>query len=484
MEPHIHSKADPTGLDQLTQLFDDGVAISSVVHDSRQVTDGSLYACLRGSHFDGHAFAERAVAAGAVAVLSDHQLADIGDVAQIVVDDTRLRIGPISARVAGNPSRVLATAGITGTNGKTTTAALLASIFEAAGRPCGVVGTLRGPRTTPEAPELQGLLRGFVDTGLTAAVLEVSSHALAMHRVDGTEFDAVVFTNLGHDHLDLHGSHEEYFRAKARLFSSSFAPLGIVNADDPHGRLIADTATTDQPGKEFRVVTYSTNELSDVSVTATEHRYVWRAKPVEVPIGGDFNVANSLAALTTAVELGIDADVAIAGLATIPSVPGRFEVIDTEVTRDRGLNVVVDYAHTPDGLARVLEAARGVVSTSGSVIVVFGCGGNRDRAKRPEMGAEAARGADRLVVTSDNPRNEDPQAIINEILAGIDATTRGSVITIVDRGEAIHTAISGATSGDIVVIAGKGHEATQEFADRTIPFDDRAVAREILEALA
>ena len=233
--------------------------IESVVHDSRLATPGSLYACLRGDHFDGHDFAVDAVRAGATAVLADHHLDGLdvdgaGPVAQIVVDDTRLRLGPIAAEVAGHPSRALATVGITGTNGKTTTAALLAAIFEAAGRPCGVVGTLSGPRTTPEAPELQSVLAGFVADAKTAAVLEVSSHALAMHRVDGTEFDAVVFTNLGHDHLDLHGTHEAYFRAKAKLFDPSFAGLGVVNLDDAYGRLIADASASEQPGREFRVV--------------------------------------------------------------------------------------------------------------------------------------------------------------------------------------------------------------------------------------
>ncbi len=477
---------DSTGLRDLRALADEGVVISSVVHDSRQVTSGSLYACLRGEHFDGHTFAGDAVRAGAAALLTDHPLdalpaADgaVVTVPQIVVDDTRLRLGPIAAQIADHPSRALATVGITGTNGKTTTAALIASIFEAAGRPCGVVGTLHGARTTPEAPELQSVLRGFVDSGRAAAVLEVSSHALAMHRVDGTEFDAVVFTNLGHDHLDLHGSQEEYFRAKARLFTPSFARLGIVNVDDTYGRLIADTVSDDD---EFRVVTYSLSEVAAVEVTATEHRYVWRGRQVQVPLGGDFNVANSLAALTTCVEVGIDPDVAVLGVANLAAVPGRFEVIATDESRRRGVTVIVDYAHTPDGLARVLDAARAVVTGSGTLTVVFGCGGNRDRAKRPEMGAVASRGADRVVITSDNPRDESAQAIIDEVLGGIDPGSKADVVTLIDRRAAIAEAVASAGSGDVVVIAGKGHESTQEFGDRVIEFDDRTVAREFLEA--
>lgn len=472
--------SDVTGLAQLSAIVEQGTVIGSVVHDSRHVVPGSLYACLRGEQFDGHTFAADAVRCGATAVLADHQLDGSVDqgvaVPQIVVDDTRLRLGPIAAEIAGHPSRALATVGITGTNGKTTTAALMASIFEAAGRPCGVVGTLHGTRTTPEAPELQTLLREFVDTGCTAAALEVSSHALAMHRVDGTEFDAVVFTNLGHDHLDLHGSHEEYFRAKARLFTPAFSSLGVINVDDPHGRLIADTAPSDVVGSEFRVAEYSLADISDVAVTATSHVYTWRGRRVEVPMGGDFNVGNSLAALTTAVELGIDVDVAVAGVSSLATVPGRFEVIEAGV---HGFTVIVDYAHTPDGLERLLEAARAVAG-DGSLIVVFGCGGDRDRAKRPEMGAVAIRGADRVVITSDNPRSEPPQVIIDEILGGIDRGAHADVRTILDRREAIGEAIASATTGDVVVIAGKGHETMQEFADRTVEFDDRAVAREFL----
>ena len=473
--------ADPTGLRELRTIRDRGVVVDSVVHDSRRVVPGSLYACLRGEHFDGHAFADDAVRAGATALLTDHHLDGVG-VAQIVVDDTRRRLGPIAAEIAGHPSRALTTVGITGTNGKTTTAALMAAILDEAGRPCGIVGTLHGERTTPEAPELQSLLQEFVSAGKSAAALEVSSHALAMHRVDGTEFDAVVFTNLGHDHLDLHGSQEEYFRAKARLFSPEFSPLGVINADDTYGQLIADAAANDVAGSEFRVVSFSMDDASEVEVTAGAHRYVWRGRRVEVPLGGDFNVANSLAALTTAVELGVDIDVAVRAVSTLDAVPGRFEVVDTDESRRRGVTVVVDYAHTPEGLERLLDAARRVAGTSGSLIVVFGCGGNRDRPKRPVMGAVASRAADRVVITSDNPRDESPEAIIEEIVEGIDRESSARVTTIVDRREAIGEAIASAQRGDVVVIAGKGHESTQEFADRTIDFDDRAVARECLEA--
>jgi UDP-N-acetylmuramoyl-L-alanyl-D-glutamate--2,6-diaminopimelate ligase len=307
--------------------------------------------------------------------------------------------------------------------------------------------------------------------------LEVSSHALALHRVDGTDFDAVVFTNLGHDHLDLHGSHEEYFRAKALLFDPSFAPIAVVNADDPYGRLIADAAAS-----ELRVVQYSIDDAADVDVGPGAHRFRWRGQHVEVPIGGDFNVSNSLAALTTAVELGIGADVAAGALAQLDAVPGRFEVVATAGARERGLTVVVDYAHTPDGLASVLDSARHHVAAGGELVVVFGCGGQRDRAKRPAMGAAATARADRIVITSDNPRNEDPQGIVDEILTGVGPSDRVRVAEILDRREAIAHAIATARPGDVVVIAGKGHERTQELAGGVIEFDDRAVAAAILES--
>lgn len=467
---------DAAGLGRVRALIDAGIVTGPVVHDSRQVTPGALYACLRGEHFDGHDFVDDAIAAGAAALFVDHLVDGVDARVQVVVDDTRTRLGPIASLVAGDPSERLTTIGITGTNGKTTTAQLVASILETAGHPTGVVGTLHGPRTTPEAPELQRLLQRFIENGSRAAVLEVSSHALSLHRVDGTRFDAVGFTNLGHDHLDLHGSREEYFRAKASLFDPAFAPVGVVNVDDTHGRLIADAAA----GPDFEVVPYSLTDVSDVEVSASAHRYVWRGHVVEVPLGGRFNVSNSLAALTIADVVGIDHATAVAGIAATTPVPGRFEVIDSPSARARGITVVVDYAHTPDGLDVLLESARDVAG-SGAVIVVFGCGGDRDRDKRPVMGAVASRGADQVIVTSDNPRRESPQAIIAAIVAGMDPAALERTTTIADRAEAIGSAIDQARAGDVVVIAGKGHERTQEIGDQMIDFDDRAVARARLE---
>jgi UDP-N-acetylmuramoyl-L-alanyl-D-glutamate--2,6-diaminopimelate ligase len=470
---------DPSGLDRVRAIVDGGT-VTGVAHDSSAVGPGTIFVCLRGASFDGHDFAAGAIAAGAVAVVTDHVVEGVDPALQVVVDDTRSRIGPIAALAYGHPSRHLTAVGITGTNGKTTTAQLIETILTASGRRTGVVGTLHGPRTTPEAPELQRRLREFLDDGAAAVVLEVSSHALALHRADGVEFDAVAFTNLGHDHLDLHGSQEAYFRAKARLFDPSFAPLGVINVDCPYGRLLADAV----PGPAFRVVPVSLDQVTDLHVDASTHRYRWRSVDVEVPIGGRFNVTNSLIALTTVVELGLAPDVAAAGLRELQPVPGRFEVIRTAAADERGVTVVVDYAHTPDGLAEVLASARAVADPGAGVTVVFGCGGDRDHRKRPEMGRVAAGAADRVVVTSDNPRGERPGRIIEEILAGIPEERRERVVVEADRRAAIATAIAGARRGDVVVVAGKGHETTQQFADHTVEFDDRAVARELLDELA
>lgn len=455
------------------------VDISFVTHDSREVATGALFACVRGEHSDGHSFAQAAVDAGAAALLVDHQIdpATVGAVPQIIVGDTRRCLGAVASAVVGHPSRALTTVGITGTNGKTTTSLMLASIFEANGWGAGVIGTLSGSRTTPEAPELQRTLAGFLDAGHQAAVLEVSSHALALHRVDSTEFDTVVFTNFGHDHLDLHGTPEEYFRAKASLFTPRFAPLGIINTDDTHGQLLADVAAADG----FDIVAYSSNDLDDISVGATTLSYRWRGHRVVVNIGGRFNLLNSLAALVTADQLGIEVDVAVAGLAAFDTIPGRFESIVSPADQSAEFTVVVDYAHTPDGLQEVLESARAVIHSDNSVIVVFGCGGDRDRAKRPEMGAAAARNADRVFITSDNPRTEDPQTILDDIVEGVESNYRARVTLNSDRRMAIGEALSVARNGDIVVIAGKGHERTQDHGGHIIDFDDRVVAHSFLE---
>ena len=446
---------------------DASVVVSGMTHDSRLVSPGMLFACVRGHDHDGHAFAAAAVDAGATCLLVDHELSL--EVPQLVVVDTRKAMGPVASAVYGRPSDALTMVGITGTNGKTTTTHLLAAILLAAGRPTGLIGTLSGPHTTPEAPELQARLARFRDDGDVAVVMEVSSHALSLHRVDGTRFAAAVFTNLGTDHLDLHGSAEEYFRAKARLFGPDLAELGVTNIDDPHGRLLFDAAP-------IEMVPYSIGDVTDVVVTADRHTFTWRGRRIEVGLGGGFNVMNSLAAATTAATLGIELDAITEGLAGVDVVPGRFErvVVDGEAP-----TVIVDYAHTPDALAEVLGAARTI--TNGSLLVVFGCGGDRDPGKRPQMGAVAAQLADRVVVTSDNPRSERPEAIIEAVVAGVASTDRSKVDVEVDREAAIRRALELASPRDVVVVAGKGHETTQTIGTRVVPFDDRAVVRRLLE---
>ena len=473
---------------------DRGVVVAGITHDSRAVTSGQAFACLRGDSFDGHEFARATVEAGAVALLVDRVVSDVGSTPQIVVADTRSAVGPASAAAWGEPARRLVMVGITGTNGKTTTAHIVAALLEAAGYPTGVIGTLHGPRTTPEAPDLHATLARFVDDGHTAAVMEVSSHALALHRIDGTRFDVVAFTNFGHDHLDLHGSPEAYFRAKSALFTSAFAPACVIDVDDTHGRLLADTLEDRTGDDAIRVTELSRRDVTGLDVGVSQHSYRWRDRDVVVPLGGDFNASNSHMALAIVAELDsqpdidVDLDRALRGLEALTPVPGRFELVDTAETRARGITVVVDYAHTPDGLERLLEAGRALLDVrdgteQGQLIAVFGCAGYRDREKRPAMGDVASRLADVAVATSDNPRGEDPDAIIDDVLAGVDDAYRSRVVRLPDRRAAIHHALAIATQGDLVVIAGKGHESTQDLGSETIAFDDRLVARHELQEL-
>lgn len=446
---------------------DGSEVVTGIVFDSREVGEGSLFCCLRGETADGHTFAAPAVAAGARVLLVDHELPL--DVAQVVVPDTREAMGHLAAAYFGHPSRNLTLVGITGTNGKTTTTSLLAAILDSAGIAAGIIGTLTGKHTTPEAPHLQALLAGFVAGGKKAVVMEVSSHALALHRVAGCRFALVVFTNLGRDHLDLHGTQEDYFAAKATLFEPGLAERGIANADDVHGRLLIDA----QP---IPIEAFSASDFSDLTVTPTSHEYNWRGQRIHVGLGGAFNSMNSLAAATAAAALGVPPEDIAVGLGAARPVPGRFEPVDA----GQPFTVIVDFAHTPDGLREVLGAAR-AASGDGRVIAVFGCGGDREREKRPMMGAVAAELADFVVVTSDNPRSEDPLAIINAVIAGVTGDYRDHVVSEPDRRLAFAAAFRMATPGDVVVIAGKGHETTQTVGSEVIPFDDRAVVLSLLE---
>lgn len=443
----------------------EGVNVSSVVHDSRTAGPGALFCCVPGAVTDGHDFAPIAVDAGAVALVCERQLPLT--IVQAVVDETRAAMGPLAARFHGDPSRALDVVGVTGTNGKTTTTHLLRSILEHAGQRAEVIGTLTGERTTPEATELQALLARYRDEGVRAVAMEVSSHALAQHRVDGMWFRVGVFTNLSRDHLDFHHTMDEYFEAKALLFAAGRCGAAIINTDDPYGRRLVESLMI--PWEPC-----SLDLLDDVEVRAGWSRATWEGIELRVPFGGRFNLVNALAAAQSARLLGVDPATSAAGIAAAGPVAGRFESVDV----GQPFHVVVDYAHTPDGLEQVLRAAREIAG-QGRVLVVFGAGGDRDHSKRAPMGEVAARLADRVVLTSDNPRSESPSAIIEDVLTGI--SDRSHVLVEPDREAAIAAAIADARRGDVVVVAGKGHETTQTTGTDVVAFDDRLVARTLLE---
>jgi UDP-N-acetylmuramoyl-L-alanyl-D-glutamate--2,6-diaminopimelate ligase len=467
------------------------VPCTGITHDSRRVTAGSVFVALKGLKRDGAAFAAQAVAAGAGAIVSEQGAPDASPVPWVVVPDARVALARLAAEFFGHPSREMAVIGITGTNGKTTTAYLLHAIYEAAGVPCGLLGTVKyriggreveATRTTPEAPELQDLMRQMVAAGCGACVMEVSSHALALHRADGIRFAAAVFTNLTRDHLDFHADMDEYFSAKRRLFEMlpDGAPA-VINVDDPRGASLAESV--------HRPVTYGIHKAADVMPGPLSFSLSGLDFEIRLPQGvvharsrlvGRPNVYNILAAAGTAAAAGLPLDAIERGLDRLQGVPGRFELASGA---SDDITVIVDYAHTDDALRNLLETARPMATRR--LISVFGAGGDRDRTKRPLMGMVAARLSDLVVITSDNPRTEDPMRIIDEVRRGADAEVRQSnaaIVAEIDRREAILRAIGMAGPGDVVLIAGKGHEKYQEVGGRTLPFDDVAVAREALEA--
>ena len=466
------------------------VEVSGLAYDSRRVVPGELFVALKGLKAAGVDFANDAVARGAVAVIAEQPPSASAGVPWIEVTDDRGAMAALAAELYSHPSRSMSVVGITGTNGKTTTAYLLRAVFEAAGKKCGLLGTVSysvgdeempAARTTPEAPDVQRLFRRMVESGCRACVMEVSSHALALRRVDETRFAAGVFTNLTRDHLDYHGDMESYFAAKKKLFHMlpAGAP-GVVNLDDPRGEQLRKAIS--------RPVTYAINKPADVtpgplsmSFAGLEFEARTPRGPVNVksPLVGRPNVSNILGTVATAVALELPLPAIEQGLSALAAVPGRFQVVSTEAD---DITVVIDYAHTDDALKNLLETARPLAQRR--VITVFGCGGDRDRTKRPLMGAVAARLSDVVVMTSDNPRSEDPSRIIDEIKRGVPPVSErdaAAVVAIVDRNKAIHFAIAKAQPGDLVLLAGKGHEKTQVIGSRELPFDEVEIAREALE---
>jgi UDP-N-acetylmuramoyl-L-alanyl-D-glutamate--2,6-diaminopimelate ligase len=452
-------------------------SVSSLAIDSRAVRPGACFVAIRGEHHDGHAYLSQAIASGArmLVVEAAHGLdATPSDVTIAHVPDTRRALATLAAAFYGDPSQAVDVFGVTGTSGKTTTTRMIAAIFEAAGRPCGVIGTIgaelgtmRWPleHTTPLAPELQGLLAQMRDLGAKAVAMEVSSHALALDRVEEIRFRVGALTNVTRDHLDFHGTQEAYAAAKHRLFT--VCESAVLNLDDEYGARWAPAARARVPTLTYALRAHADLVASHVRIAPEGSTFTLDGTPFEIAIPGRFNVSNALAAIGTARQVGIPDETSARGLRTLELVRGRMEHVT-----GGDVDVVIDYAHKPDALDHALRALRETAPRS--LAVVFGCGGDRDRGKRPEMGRIAAELADRVYVTSDNPRGEDPLAIIAEIERGI-----GSHPHVVesDRRKAIERAIAEADSGDVVLVAGKGHETYQIVGDRTLPFDDAEVAR-------
>lgn len=475
---------------------DPAVPVKGIAYDSRQVEPGFLFVAIKGFKADGHEYINEAVKRGAVAVVVQYETVLPPWMAWAQVADTRYALALLSARFFGNPSSKMKVIGITGTNGKTTTSNLLAAVLNAAGRKTGLIGTIHnriGERilpvkhTTPESLDLQRLLAEMAAEGVNACVMEVSSHALALHRVAGCEFDVAVFTNLSQDHLDFHENMEEYLETKLRLFNSLSMPgekkeekYAVVNVDDSSAAEIIRASGVS-------VYTYGVESPADVwaediDVNARGVNFnvlgKWGRCPLNLKITGLFNVYNALAAFTASAALGIPVEIIRNALESLGGVSGRFELVDS----GQDFAVIVDYAHTPDGLENILKTAGQI--TGGRLITVFGCGGDRDRTKRPLMGGIAARYSDFVIITSDNPRTEDPLKIINEIENGLKPLVDESGYTVVpDRRKAIRMAVGVARPGDVVIIAGKGHEDYQVIGTQKFPFDDRLEAAAALEEL-
>lgn len=468
------------------------VEISGISYNSKTTKKGDIFVCLTGEYTDGHEYAQDAVKNGAAALFVEHKVLTDGKIPQVVVESTRHKIADIADRFYSSPSRGINLIGITGTNGKTTVTHLIQKILEQNNQKCALIGTLGyklssdgeyrdAKHTTPQAPELQATLRMIKDVEkIDNVVMEVSSHALEQNRVGGCCFNGAILTNLTQDHLDYHITMDNYFDAKALLFrglqEGSFA---VINADDMYAARFTNVVPAG-----VKIITYGVKKDADVmardikfSLNGAEFKLVTKdcEYPVNLHMNGMFSVYNVLAAVTGSIAMGIDMRVSLKALENVKGVAGRFEVVAKKPL------VIVDYAHTPDGLENVLNSAREITPKGGKLICLFGCGGDRDATKRPKMGAIAEKIADRIVITSDNPRTEDPQQIITDIIAGLKSVNPDKVTVEPDRGHAIALLKNIAENNDVVVIAGKGHEDYQILKDRIIHFDDREEARKIFE---
>ena len=485
-------------LDELIEYLDykdlvnfKNVDITGISYNSKTTKQGDIFICLTGEHTDGHEYAQSAVEKGAIALLTERKLDT--DIPQVIVTSTRHKIADVADRFYSSPSKGINLIGITGTNGKTTVTHLIQKIFEENGQKCALIGTLGykltsdgeyrdAKHTTPQAPELQATLRMIKDVEkIDNVVMEVSSHALEQNRVGGCRFNGAVFTNLTQDHLDYHITMDNYFKAKAILFENlQEGDFAVINADDEYAQRFLNVVPDG-----VRKYTYGVKKDADImardinfSLNGAEFTLVVNQKDeykVNLHMNGMFSVYNVLAAVSASCAMGINIQTALKALENVKGVAGRFEVVVKKPL------VIVDYAHTPDGLENVLKSAREITPKDGRLICLFGCGGDRDATKRPKMGAIAERLADKIVITSDNPRSEDPQIIITDIIAGLKSVNTENVIVEPDRGAAIAYLKTVANNNDVVLIAGKGHEDYQILKDRTIHFDDREEARKVFE---
>ena len=438
--------------------------LKRVVHDSREVMEGDIFCCLRGESTDGHRYIQEAVNSGAAAVLAEEVSGF--NIPTFLVRNVRAALPLVASRIVDNPSREISVVGVTGTNGKTSVVSMLAQILNTAGISTETIGTLTGGLTTPESPELQRELRKHCGDGVEVVAMEVSSHSLVQKRVDGTYFSTVAFTNLSHDHLDFHEEMENYFRAKSLLFASKFSEKAVITTDSEYGRSYSEIAISN--GMEVEAFSIRNRNIVFQQKSSS---FDWRGERITIPLGGPFASTNALLSAEIAIQLGLEVNEILPGLNSLSGVDGRFEVLP--VTEE--ISGIIDYAHTPSALSELLEGCRKIVA--GRIILVFGCGGDRDSEKRPLMGEVASKGADVNILTSDNPRDEDAEKIISEIVSGM--AIKPHVIEV-DREKAIKAAVNESESGDLIVIAGRGHEEFQEIQGNMLPFSDRAVLQDLV----